>query len=274
LLAGTGLGLLVVGTGGLPAISRGRLLGTSLGCRGSGSSCRSGLRSRGSSLRSSRGGGGGSGGSGSGSGSGSGANLGGNGGPRLGDGWGSGNRLLLNGSLLLGDRRGLRSQRLLLHNLGDDSRNGSLILLGKGAVGLRGSLSGLLGLTIGLLLKLLVNLVDRSLVSHLSILDGGGRGRLGLFGSLNSRGSLSLLNDLILFLHQITEDVVQHVVAVRLLSQNKGLDELARGLRLVGDLTDDGNQDVIKGRLGVNVENADLAVLEVELLDLIVDGLS
>ena len=61
--------------------------------------------------------------------------------------------------------------------------------------------------------------------------------------------------------------------SVGLLGQDKGLDELARRLRLVGDLTDDGDQDVVEGSLGVNVQDANLALLEVKLLDLIIDSL-
>jgi len=45
------------------------------------------------------------------------------------------------------------------------------------------------------------------------------------------------------------------------------------GLALVGDLTDDLDDDVGIGALRVDVGDADLGVLELELLDALVDGL-
>lgn len=45
------------------------------------------------------------------------------------------------------------------------------------------------------------------------------------------------------------------------------------GLALVGDLTNDLDNDVRIRALGVDVGDADLGVLEVELLDALVDGL-
>jgi hypothetical protein len=279
LLASTGLGLLVVRAGSLPAraISGGSLLGTGLsgssrsrrgGLRGTGrrgSSLRSGS-SRSSSSRSSS-----SGGGGGGSGGGSGAILGGIGGPRLGNSGGSSNGLLLlDRSLLLSHRSGsgLRSQWLLLHCL-LNGRNRNL--LGGGTVGLGDNLDGLFGLAIGLLLKLLINLVGQGVIGHLSLLND--RGGLSNLGSLSNRSGLGILHNLIFLLDEIAEDIIKNVVAVGLLSQDESLDELARWLRLVGDLTDDGDQDVVKGSLGVNVQDADLALLEVELLNLVVDSL-
>jgi hypothetical protein len=55
--------------------------------------------------------------------------------------------------------------------------------------------------------------------------------------------------------------------------ENEGLSELSVGLRLVGDLANDLNDNVDVGRLGVDVGDADLAVLELELLYPVVDGL-
>jgi len=45
------------------------------------------------------------------------------------------------------------------------------------------------------------------------------------------------------------------------------------GLRLVGNLADDLDDDVDVGGLGIDVGDADLAVLELELLYPVVDGL-
>jgi hypothetical protein len=55
--------------------------------------------------------------------------------------------------------------------------------------------------------------------------------------------------------------------------ENESLSELPVGLRLVGDFADDLDDDVDVGGLGVDVGDADLAVLELELLYPVVDGL-
>jgi hypothetical protein len=55
--------------------------------------------------------------------------------------------------------------------------------------------------------------------------------------------------------------------------ENESLSELPVGLRLVGDLADDLDDDVDVGGLGIDVGDADLAVLELELLYPVVDGL-
>jgi hypothetical protein len=55
--------------------------------------------------------------------------------------------------------------------------------------------------------------------------------------------------------------------------ENEGLSELSVGLRLVGDLANDLDDNVDVGRLRVDVGDADLAVLELELLYPVVDGL-
>jgi hypothetical protein len=55
--------------------------------------------------------------------------------------------------------------------------------------------------------------------------------------------------------------------------ENEGLSELSVGLRLVGDLADDLDDDVDVGCLRVDVGDADLAVLEFELLYPVVDRL-
>jgi hypothetical protein len=127
--------------------------------------------------------------------------------------------------------------------------NGSLVLRAGESLGLRlfnSSRRRLLDLVLGsrLLLDLLLGLLDR----------------LGHSG-------------LLLFLDHVAEDVVQDKVTVSLRGENEGLSELSVGLRLVGDLANDLNDDVDVGCLGVDVGDADLAVLEFELLYPVVDCL-
>jgi len=55
--------------------------------------------------------------------------------------------------------------------------------------------------------------------------------------------------------------------------ENEGLCELSVRLGLVGDLANDLDDDVDVGRLGVDIGDADLAVLELELLYPVVDCL-
>jgi hypothetical protein len=94
-----------------------------------------------------------------------------------------------------------------------------------------------------------------------------GRGRL-----LNSGGLLSCLG-LILLLDDVAEDVVQDKVAVGLGGENESLGELLVRGRLVGDLANDLDDNVVIRGLGIDVGDADLALGEVELLDALVDGL-
>lgn len=58
-----------------------------------------------------------------------------------------------------------------------------------------------------------------------------------------------------------------------MLSKDEGLDELLELGRLVGGFADNLDDDVIEGSLGIDVRDADLAVLEVELADAFLDGL-
>jgi hypothetical protein len=82
---------------------------------------------------------------------------------------------------------------------------------------------------------------------------------------------------IVILLHRlvskVTEDIIKDKVAVGLLGEDEGLDEALVGLALVGDFTNDLDDDVGVGALGVDVGDADLCVLEVELLDALVDGL-
>jgi hypothetical protein len=275
LLASTGLGLLVVMASGLPSgISGASLLGTgSLRGGGSSSGLSSGSLSSGSgSLGSSRGSRGRRGGSRS-------RSLGRalasecDAGPSLGNSRGGGG-VLLGNLLLLGNGRRLRSGRLLIvDDLSLDGGSGSGGLLNsRGTVGLRGSLLGLLNLSVGLsLLKLLINLGGGDFLGHLGLLNGSLDG-LGGLGSRRSGGG-GLSSDLLLFINHVTEDVVENIVTIGLLGENKGLHELAGGLGLVGDLANNGDQDVVERGLRVDVQDAHLALLEVQLLNLIVDSL-
>jgi len=262
----------VVGTGGLPAgtIGGSSLLGASLNGRSRGRSGlgRTGGRSSRSSLRGSDRDGGDHRDLGTG--------LRGDVGPGLRKRWGRGG-LLLNRSLLLrvllGNRSGLWGDGLVLlqeFSLNDGNRSLDF-LLGGSAVGL-GSGLGLVNLAIGLLLELLINLGGSGLIGYLRFSGRGGCRDLGGLGGLGD-GLGSLLLDLLLLVGQVSEDIVKHVITVWLLGQNEGLDEFAGRLRLVGDLTNDRDQDVIEGGLGVDVQDSYLALLEVKLLDLIADGL-
>lgn len=86
--------------------------------------------------------------------------------------------------------------------------------------------------------------------------------------------SISLLAwFVVVILDDVAKDVVEDKVSVELLSEDKGLGELAVRLGLVGDLADDLDDNVGAGSLGVDVGDTDLAVLKVELLYAVVDGL-
>jgi hypothetical protein len=281
LLTSAGLRLLVVGASSLPSGISGRSLGGTGSISGSGrgssglssggglgSGCGS-LRGSGSRSRSRSSLGSGSLGSGSGLGC---ERGGGDAGPSLGGSRG-GSSFLLSNLRLLGSGRGLRSSRLLIsHNLSRDggSRGGGLLLSGN-TVNLRNSLLGLLlNMTAGLdLLKLLIDLGDSSVISHLG-LNGNCDSGLGSFGSRGRGGLLGFL--LGLFSH-VSEDVVKHIVAVGLLGKNESLNKLAGRLGVVRDFANDGNQDVVKRGLRIDVQDADLAVLELQRVKLLVDSL-
>lgn len=132
---------------------------------------------------------------------------------------------------------------------------------------------------LGGLLKLLVNdggieVGSLFLDSLLLRLGLGHRGGSGLSGSLGSGRLNGGLGGLFLgLLIDVPQNIVEDKVARGLLSQNKGLDKLLGLSRLVGGLTDDLNDNILEGRLRVDVGDADLAVVEVELLDALLDSL-
>jgi hypothetical protein len=57
------------------------------------------------------------------------------------------------------------------------------------------------------------------------------------------------------------------------LCKDKGLDEFLEFGGLVGCFTDDLYDDVIEGGLGIDVRNADFAVLEIQFFDTLLDSL-
>lgn len=75
-------------------------------------------------------------------------------------------------------------------------------------------------------------------------------------------------------LSEVTEDVVENEVAVCLFGKYESLGKALVWLALVGDLANDLDDDVCVGSLRIDIGNADLCVMEIELLDAIVDSLS
>jgi hypothetical protein len=72
----------------------------------------------------------------------------------------------------------------------------------------------------------------------------------------------------------VSEDIIQNKVSGRLLRKDEGLDEFLELSRFVGCLADDLNDDVVDGSLRINVGDSDFAVLEIEFLDALLDGLN
>ena len=77
----------------------------------------------------------------------------------------------------------------------------------------------------------------------------------------------------VLFPGDVAEDVVKYIVARRLLGQDECLDEFAVRLGLVGDLANDLDENVFERFLRIDVEDSDLAVLDIQILDTLADGL-
>lgn len=126
-------------------------------------------------------------------------------------------------------------------------------------------------------LKLLINLGQvlltvcnlAAVVERCILRDSRGRGRL-LYAVC---GLLLKVLLLLWLLSKVAEDIIENEVAVGLLGEDEGLGETPVGLALVGDLTNDLDDDVRLGALSVNVGDANLGVLEVEKLDALTDGL-
>ena len=160
---------------------------------------------------------------------------------------------------------------------GFGSRGGRLDSLG-GLLNLGGLLSWRIGDSLCgrfLLCDLLELVVDLGQVliaarelGRLLLGSGGSGGRL-----LDAIGSGLELLLLLGLLGQVAEDVVEDKVSVGLLGKDKGLDEALVGLAVVGDFSNDLDDNVRIGALRVDVGDADLGVLEVEVLDALVYGL-
>jgi hypothetical protein len=141
-----------------------------------------------------------------------------------------------------------------------------------GSVGLRSGLLFYLGSN---LLKLLVHLLNGWLLGR--SLDSGGfnlwlRRCLDL-GLLLGRSFDSGIFSNLLVIDEISKNVVEDIVTIRLLSQNKCLHKLARWLLLVRNLANNRDEDIVKRSLGIHVQDAYFTVLKVQLLDLFLDGL-
>lgn len=177
-------------------------------------------------------------------------------------------------------------------NLGDGS--GSLGR-GRGLVSLLDSFLSHLGLD--LLDSVLSGSVNLGIGHGLSVVAVGGRllGGLGLllcnrsgygdgFSDGFSGNCISSRLDslrggsvdrglLLVVLIDESEYVVENKVSGGLLGENESLDELSRLSSLVRGLANDLDNNVVKGGLGIDVGDADLAVLELEFLDALLDGL-
>jgi hypothetical protein len=133
------------------------------------------------------------------------------------------------------------------------------------------------GSRLSILLELLLNFLGDNF--RLCLLDGSQCLRHLDVSSLLSRCSSGLvvgnsLDDFLLgLLIDVAEDVVEDEVSGGLLSKDESLDELLQLGRLVRGLANDLDDDGLVRALGVDVRNADFAVLEVERLDTLLDGL-
>ena len=169
---------------------------------------------------------------------------------------------------------------LLLSNLrGDGSWGSGSLLFGLNS-SIRGSAVGLVILEdsrLGIKLELLVDNISDDL--SLGLLDAGlGLWHLDISDVLSgwSSGLLvdsSLDNLLLGLLVDVAEDVVKDEVSSWLLGEDEGLDELLQLGRLVGGLANDLDDDGLVRALGVDVRDADLAVLELKRLDTLLDRL-
>lgn len=96
-----------------------------------------------------------------------------------------------------------------------------------------------------------------------------------LLGGLNLRSWSSLLDSGLglLTLINVSQDIIQQVVSSRLAGEDESLDEFLGLFVLVGNLADDLDDNVIVRGLGVDIGDADLALLEIKLLNALGDGL-
>jgi hypothetical protein len=84
---------------------------------------------------------------------------------------------------------------------------------------------------------------------------------------------MDILELFLTLLTDVSEDIVKDEVAGRLLSKNKSLDKLLQLSRVVGGLSNDLDDNCISGSLRIDIGYADLAVLEIEVLDTFLNSL-
>lgn len=107
------------------------------------------------------------------------------------------------------------------------------------------------------------------LLDRLRLSDSRGSGLLLSSGSVGRLGRL-----LVVLLVNVSQDIIENKVARRLLCEDEGLDKLLGLGALVGGLANNLDNNVLKRGLGVDVGDADLAVLEIKGLDALLDSLS
>jgi len=85
---------------------------------------------------------------------------------------------------------------------------------------------------------------------------------------------LRVINGLLLaFLIYVSEDIVKNEISGRLLGEDECLDKLLEFGGFVGCFTDDLNDDIVVGSLGIDVRDADFAVLEIEFFNSLLNSL-
>jgi hypothetical protein len=83
----------------------------------------------------------------------------------------------------------------------------------------------------------------------------------------------SLDSFLLVFLLNVSEDIVENEVSGWLFGQDEGLTKLLELGGFVGCFTDDLNDDAILGSLRIDIRNADLAILEIKVADTLLNSL-
>ena len=94
-------------------------------------------------------------------------------------------------------------------------------------------------------------------------------------GFCSRRGLLSVLAFLLvlILLLDVSEDVIEYEITIGLFCKYEGLSEFALRLGLVRDLANDLDDNVAPRTLRVDVGDTNFAILDVEVLDLLADGL-
>ena len=85
---------------------------------------------------------------------------------------------------------------------------------------------------------------------------------------------MSIVNRLLLtLLVYVSEDIIENEVSGWLLGKDKRLNELLEFGGFVGCFTDDLNDDVVVGSLGIDIRDPDFAVLEIEFFNPLLNSL-